>query len=243
LEEKHVPTTKEVADRTLNSLRILGKQRFALPPFYEHFDRWLANLRDVLSDFESSLDISVDDQIVKEFSQILSKVELQLEERRRKEISSEESIKSLSDNRILLERIEKEYTTRMKEIKRRKDREINRLSRKVDSLKEELDRISQIKTGIFRVVSKEAKKQKEAEATQRLNFAQKELRLTVQHFTSEQKRLRDEYEIRKHEVIKQIRSLQKRTENQELDGSIEDRQAACKSLTNVVNTLQKMHTH
>lgn len=32
LEENHVPTSEEVADRTLNRLRNLGNQRFALSP-------------------------------------------------------------------------------------------------------------------------------------------------------------------------------------------------------------------
>ncbi len=235
-EEKHVPTSEEVVDRTLNSLRIVGNQRFALPPFYVHFDRWLANLGDILSEFESSPNISVDDQFTKERSQVLSNIRLRLEETRRKEVSRDEAIKNLSDNRALLERIEEEHTTRMKEIEGRKDREINRLSRNVDSLREELDRIARIKTGIFRV-SKKAREQKEAEATRRLNLAQRELTLAVQHFTTEQERLRDEYERTKQLVIKQIQDLQKEIENQECDRSLEDRRAACESLANAVNAL------
>jgi len=43
------------------------------------------NLTDVLSEFESSPNISADDQFVKERSQILSIVKIELEERRRKE--------------------------------------------------------------------------------------------------------------------------------------------------------------
>jgi uncharacterized phage infection (PIP) family protein YhgE len=236
-EEKHVLTSEEVVDRTLNSLRILGNQRFAPPPFYGNFGRWLANLGNVLSEFESSSTISVDGQFVKERSQTLSNVGLQLEERRQNEASRDEAIKSLSDNRILLERIEEEYTTRTKEIEGRKDREINRLSTNVNSLREELDRISRMKTGIFRAVSKKARAQKEAEATQRLNSAQKDLRLAVQHFTTEQELLRDEYERRKQLVIEQIQDLRKGIENQEFDHSLEDRRAACESLAHAVKAL------
>ncbi len=232
--EKHVPTSEEVVDRTLNSLRILGKQRFAPPPFYENFGRWLDNLGNVLSEFESSPTISVDDQFVKERSQILSNVGLQLEERRHNEVSRDGAIKSLSDNRILLE---KEYTTRTKEIEGRKDRQINSLSRNVDRLREELDRIARMKTGIFRGVSKKARAQKKAEATQRLNSAQRDLRLAVQYFAAEQERLRDEYYRRKQLIIEQIRGLRKGIGNQEFDRSLEDRRAACESLAHAVNTL------
>ncbi len=236
-EEKHVPTSEEIADRTLNRLRNLGNQRFALPPFNVHFDRWLMNLRDVLSEFESSPTISVDDQFVKERSQILSNVELDLEERRHKEASHEETIKSLWDTRILLERIEEEYTTRIKEIEGRKDSEIKLLSSKVDDLKEELCRTARAKMGILRVISKKSRAQKEAEAAQRLKSAQRELTLAVQYFTAEQERIRDDYERRKQPVIEQIRDRQKEIENQEIDASLETRRAACEALVNAVNAL------
>jgi len=235
--EEHVPTSEEVADRALNGLRNLGDQIFALPPFSEHFDRWLMNLRDVISEFESSPAISVDEQFVKEYSQILSKVELELEERRRKEAARDEAIKSLLDAKILLEQIEKEYTTKTKEIKRRKDSEIKRLSSKVDGFREELHHITQTRTGILGVISKKVRAQKEVEATERLNSAQRELTSAVQHFTAEQEKLRDEYERRKQPVIEQIRDQQKEKENQEIDGSLETRQAACEALVNAVNAL------
>lgn len=236
-EEKRIPTSEEIVDRTLNKLRNLGNQRFVLPPFHKHFDRWLVNLRDILSEFESSPTISVDDQFVKERSQILSKVELDLEERRHKETSREDAIKSLSDTRILLEQIEEEYTTRTKEIEGRKDSEIKRLSSKVDDLREELDRIARTKMGILRVISKKTRAQKEAEATQKLNSAQGELTLAVQYFIAEQERSRDEYERRKQPLIEQIRDHQKEIENQEIDGSLETRRAICEILVNAVNAL------
>jgi len=237
LEEKHVPTLEEVVERTLSSLRILGNQRFALPPFYEHFSRWLVDLSDVLSNFESNPNINVDEQFVKERSQILSNVRLQLEEVRRTEASQEEAARNLSESRILLERIEKEYTAKTKEIDERKSREISRLSRNVDSLREELDKIAQIKTGIFRAVSKKEKEQKEAEATQKLNSAQRNLESAVQSFTKEQEQLQDEYERRKQQALGQIQNQQKKIENQESDRSLEDRRSACEFLANAVKTL------
>jgi hypothetical protein len=239
--EDHAPNLEEVADRTLNRLRSLGNQRFALSPFNEHFSRWLRNLTDVLSEFESSPAISVDDQFVKERSQILSNVELELEQRRREEVSLEETVKDLSNsaraNRILLERIDEEYTTRTREIEERKTSEVKRLSGNVDGLREELDQIAQMKTGIFRAISKKARAQKEAEATQRLNLAQRKLALTLQQFTTEQEGLREEHDRKKQPIIEQIRDQQKEIEKQEIDGSLENRRAACEALLNAVNAL------
>jgi chromosome segregation ATPase len=242
LEEKHVATTEEVADRTLKRLRTLGSQRFASSPYSEHFSRWLLNLKDVLSEFESSPTISADDQFVKERSQILSNVEFELEERRRKEVFLEESIRSLSDSKILLERIEDEYTTRAREIEERKNSEIKRLRNNLDSLRGELDDIARMKAGLFRAISKKAKAQKETETTQKLNTAQRELALAMKNFIAEQERLRDEYERKKQPVIEQIRDYQKEIENIETDGSLEDRRLACEALVNAVNALLQRKT-
>ena len=235
-EENHV-SPKEVVDRTLNRLHNLGNQKFAISPFSEHFGRWLMDLRIVLSEFESNPTISVDDQFVKERSQILSNVEVKLEEIRQREASGEQAFRGLSDGKILLKRIEEEYTTKAKEIEGRKESEIKRLSSNVDGLREELDRISRMKAGIFRRVSKKAKAQKEAEATQRLSSAQIELDLAVQRFTAEQGRLRDEHEKRKQPIIEQVRVYQKETEKQEIDGSLEARQTTCEALAGAVNAL------
>jgi len=241
-EESHVATTEEVVDRTLKRLRTLGSQRFVSFSYSEHFSRWLANLMDVMSEFESSSTISVDDQFVKECSRILSNVEFELEERRRKEASLEESIKSLSDSKILLERIEKEYATRAREIEGRKTSEIKRLHSSIDSLRGELDDVARMKTGFFRAILKKARAQKETEVTQRLNAAQSELGLTMQNFAAEQERLRDEYERKKQPAIEQIRDYQKEIENIETDGSIEDRRVACEALVNAVNALLQRRT-
>jgi len=236
-EEDHVPTSEEVVDRTLKRLRNLGNQVFALSPFSEHFSRWLVDLRVVLSEFESSPTVSVDDQFLKERSQILSNVELELEKRRSEEASCDEAVKSLSDNRILLERIEGEYTARTRDAEGQKEFEIKRLSSNVDGLREELDRIARMKTGIFRAVSKKAKARKETEASQRLNLAQEELASAVRNFAAEQEGLRDEYEKKKQPVIDQIRVEEKEVENQDVDGSLETRKAACEVLINAVNAL------
>ena len=235
-EEKHTPTLEEVAGRTLNSLRILGSQRFALPPFYEHFDRWLANLQDVLSEFESSPAVSVDERYVKERSKIVSRINIQLKKVRRNEASREATAKKLSENKSFLGRIEKEYAAKSKEVEERKNRETSKLTRNLDVLREEQTHIAQTKTGIFSFLKK-TEKPKQAEATQKLSLAQEHLRLTETNFAAEREQLRDEYEKLKRLVTDQVRDLQKEAENEDTDLSLEHREAACESLANAVNTL------
>jgi hypothetical protein len=237
LEEEHVPTSGEVVEKTLLRLHSLGNQIFGLFPFSEYFDDWLISLRDVLSGLESSSAISVDDQFMEEHSQIVSDVERELGEWRHKEVVHDAAMKSLSDNKSLLERIDEEYATRKGEFEGRKNNEIKRLSRNVQSLKEELDHITKMKAGIFRSISKKAKAQKEVEATQRLESAQSKLQLAVQNFNVQQEKLQSEYEKRKQLVIGQMQNLHKEIENLEIDGSSEARRAACEALVNAVNGL------
>jgi hypothetical protein len=214
----------------------LGSQRFALSPFYEHFDRWLANLEDVLSEFESSPAINVDERYMKERLKIVSKIIVQLKKVKRNEASSEEAAKKFSENRSFLGRIEKEYAAKSKKAEERKNRETNKLSCDIDNLREELNRTAQTKIGIFGFLKK-TERPKEAEAAQKLNLAQKYLRLTETNFAVEQEQLRDEYEKLKKLVTGQMRNLQKEVENEEIDFSLEHRETACESLANAVNIL------
>ena len=86
LEEETCRVSKEeVTEKTINTLHILGNQTFAVSPFSEYFDTWLTNLQKVLAEFESNFATDIDDQFVKERSQILADVKLELEDKKRKE--------------------------------------------------------------------------------------------------------------------------------------------------------------
>ncbi len=237
LQESHVATLEEVADGTTNRLRNLGNQIFASSPFSEHFDRWLANLTDVLAEFESDPGITVDDQFISERSRILSNVEFEFKERRLKEVSVREILKNLSDNRILLEGLEQEYANRTKEVEGLKNSESKRLSGNINSLREEMHEIGRTKAGIFRSVSKKAKKEKEAEIFRKISTAQSELELTRREFTAELERLWDEHDRKKQLINDQIRENQKEIDNQEIDSSLETRRAACETLVRAVGGL------
>jgi hypothetical protein len=231
-EENQALTTEEVAERIVNTLHNLGKQRFAVSPFSEHLSRWLVNLKDILSEFEARA--CVDDQFAKERAKILSNVELDLEKIRNREASSGEAFKILSDNRILLKRAEQDYAAKTKEMEERSNSEIKRLTGNVNAIKEELDRTARMRAGIFRGISKEAKARKETEASQRLNAAQNELTSVTQQLIAEQEKLRDEHLRKKQAMTEEIRDREKEVESQEIDASLETRRVACEALTNTV---------
>jgi hypothetical protein len=234
-ETDNVPTSEEAVNRTLNTLHNLGNQRFALAPFSEHLNRWLLNLNQAISEFESDPNMTPDDQFTNEYSQIGMDIESDLEKTRQKEATSAQAVKSLSEDRILLEQTEKNYSEATLEIQHRKDAENKRLSMNMDLCKDELEHITQMKTGIFRI-SKKNKAQKEAEATQLLNTAENELASATERFTEEEEKLRQEYERKKQPIAQRIQEYEKEIQNQEIDGTLGGRQAACEALINTVNS-------
>ena len=237
LEESQVPTSEEIVEKTLGRLHNLAVQIFAFSPFSQYFDDWLLTLKSVLSEFESNPAINVDDEFVKERSQVISNVELKLAERRREEAALGEATKKLADQNHLLVQIDTEYATATRKLSSRRNSEIQRLTRNVHDLEEEVDRIGRMKTSIFTPFSKKAKSHRKAEATQNLNSAKGELESVVQNFTVEQEKLHDEYEKRKQAVIRQVRNLEKEVEVLETDGSAVERRVACEALINAVNAL------
>jgi hypothetical protein len=241
LEESEAPTFEEVMEKTLVRLRSLGGQIFAFSPFSQYFDDWLLGLKSVLSEFESDPTVSVDEEFVKERSQIITDVELKLAERRREEAVLEKATRRLADQNHLLVQIDREYATATRKLASERNREIKRLTRRVQDFEEELDETSRVKTGI-NPFAKRAKSNRIAEVTQRLDVAKSDAESVVKAFEVEQEKLHDEYEKRKQEVINQVRSLEKEIEGLDTDVSAEDRQAACEALVNAVKALLQRKT-
>ncbi len=235
LEEKTAPTEQQVFELTLKRLHTLGSQKFGSYPFSEYFDRWLLNVESTLDEFEAYSGMNVDEQFVKERSQALAAVKLQLENRHCRETRLEQQINSLSGAKNHLQQLNSEYLTKATALKGQKNAAIKRLNNEIASLKKEQDRIIQLKTGFFRGVSRKAREQKEIEAVQRLSDKQQELEVTVLNFREQQKLLREEFDRKREPVLDDVKAFQKRVKDMDEDGSLEERWFACEALIDVVN--------
>jgi hypothetical protein len=242
LEESEAHTSEEVVEKTLGRLRNLGDQIFAFSPFSQYFDDWLLSLKSVLSEFESNPAVNVDEEFVKESSQVIADVELKLSERRREESVLEKATRRLAKQNNLLVQIDREYASATNKLASKRNSEIKRLTRKVHDFEEELEETSRMKASIFSPFARKAKSYKTAEVTRKLDTAESELESVVKSFEVEQEKLHDEYEKRKQTVIEQVRSLEKKVEGLETDGSVEDRRVACEELVNAVKALLQRKT-
>jgi len=245
LEEEHTLTAAEIVDRTLNSLSRLGNQRFAVAPFHEHYDRWLLSVRNVISDLEASSAVTVDDHFKDECSRVLSDIELILKDRRAKEVSNDEAARfvnrNLLDTKSLLAQTEREYAVKMNGIAAKREDAIKPVATNLGRLRQELSRISRMRAGFLRGISKKAKAQKTTEATQKLDTTKRKLATIEQSFATEQKKLQGEHERRRRQILEQIANYQKEIEKfgsePKVDDALDVRHATCDALVNVVNSL------
>jgi hypothetical protein len=236
-EETPQVSAQQIADKTLGSLSRLGNQIFALSPFSQYFDDWLVNLRQVTSEFESNPTINIDDQFVKERSQIFLDVEGALAEKRLQESNLTGEAKALADNNHLLVETDKEYAQKTRELSIKRNADVQRTTHKVRELEDEIANQQEIKISIFKPIARRKAAEKLAQTTQNLKEAKNELEVTLQNFTAEQEKLHDSYEKKKQELIEKSESLHKELEKLETDTSTDARQTACNALAEAIKTL------
>jgi DNA repair exonuclease SbcCD ATPase subunit len=247
LEEERTLTFTEIANRALNSLSRLGSQRFAVGPFYEHYDRWMLSVRNVLSEFEASSAAAVDDSFKEECSRVLSGIESTLNDRRVKEASNDDAVRkvnrNLLDTRSILAQTEREYAAKMSDIAAKREHALKPVATNLGRLRQELSRISRVRAGFLRGLSKKTKAQKEAEAAQKLESTRRELAKVEQSFAAEQARLRKDHSKKKQQILEQIATHQKELDDLEggsdMDDAVEVRRAACDDLIASIDAFLK----
>jgi hypothetical protein len=234
---RHTATVDEVTEGTLRRLHSLGSQRFGSSPFSDHFDRWLTTLNDVLAEFESNPNITLDDQFIRERDQALGNIKAALEEKRLHEASLDQTSKTLLVNKARLSQIKEDYTTKVKELKAQKRNEFRRIYADINRFRAEQVEAGRLKTGFFRGVSNKEREIREMQAAEKLNNAQTELELALLDFKKEREQLQDEFENKRQPLVAQIKKDQKHIERGETDESLEDRWFACEALLDAVNGL------
>jgi len=129
---------QEVSARVLNALDHLGSQRFGMPPFSEHFRRWMIDIESVLNDFRSSLPDAANESFDTAITQLVSNIRNELNSR----INAEEGLsakitellRQLADNERELADLESEQRTKVHETKRTTEKSMKKLRGEIDAL-------------------------------------------------------------------------------------------------------------
>jgi hypothetical protein len=237
LEEETTVTASEIAEKTLNSLKRLGEQKFAVSPFSQYFDDWLLNVKQTLSELETSQAITVDELFVKEREQMLAVVERDLAELKQEEAALNIGVKELAENNHILVETDAEYAAKTRETSGKRNAEIQRLTLNVHDLEAEVKRVRAMKTSFFGGFSKKAKAQREADILNKLASAETELERALQLFKAEQEKFHDEYEKKKQATTEKVQRLEKEVERLENDESIKVRHDASETLCEAISAL------
>jgi hypothetical protein len=234
-EYKPTFTAQEITEATLKRLHTLGIQKFGSSPFSAHFERWLTDVKVVLSEFEANPNIGVDDELLADCTKALSTIEHQLENRRRFEALLDQEEKNFLECKSHLEKIKKEFFVAATEIGKQRSREVRRLRSNIEHLKKEQDMVVRMKTGFFRGVSKKERERREIDITQKLTAEQEALEIAMLNFKEAKGKLRDDYDRKATPIWVEMRKYQKKLDDGERDDSLEDRWFACEALTDAVN--------
>jgi phage host-nuclease inhibitor protein Gam len=129
---------QEVSARAMNALNHLGSQRFGMPPFSEHFRRWMVDVESVLNDFRSSLPSAANENFNTSIAEVMSNIRNELNERIDAEGSLSakitELLRQLADIERELSQLESEQRAKVHEAKRATEESMKKLRGEIDAL-------------------------------------------------------------------------------------------------------------
>jgi hypothetical protein len=234
-EEKQPLTQQEIAEATLKRLHILGNQKFGSFPYSEHFDRWIKSVEAVLAEFTANPNIGIDEEFTKETAQTLSSIKATLDLIQRSEATVTQEVTNLAESKGKLQKINNQYSAQASASRGQKNSIIRRLSREIEVLKQQQDSVIRQKTGFFHFRSKKKREQEEISVVEELTNKQNELELAIMDLKQSQRVLREDFDRQREPVAEEVKKFQKRIDDLEADGSLEERWFACEALADAVN--------
>jgi len=238
-EEATESTLQDITEKTLASIERLGSQTFALAPYSQYYDDWLVSLRQVVSEFEVSPTLKVDEAFTKEREAAFLEVQSALAEMRVQESDISDAEKALHDVNHELGDADADYAEKTRELGNKRNADVTRLTTRISTLEDVLSQQEGLKFGFFQFGAKKEAAKKLEETKKDLTAAKNEMEVTLQNFTLEQDKLHDSYVAKKEALSTKSDALRKEIEKLEVDTSIEMRKQVCSRLSNAVNELVK----
>lgn len=226
----------QVRSVTLNSLEHLGNQRFPLPPFFEHFQRWVKDVNALLSDFETKLPEPIDQQFRKSVEKKLSDLERALQERARAEtdLSTKQSDIQQQLNAYESERsnLDSDYKVETHETRRRYEHTFEKLRSEIGSLESERLTILHRKPSFLQKLFRRPETDLEEKASS-LRSKKTALVQRREALTEDLEAQRTEYENKRKQITEQIGLLRAKLEESKeskVDDALDIRKTVCEDL-------------
>ena len=240
-EEQTPVEPSEVKTKTLNALEHLGNQRFALPPFIEHFDRWIQDVEAVLIDFEADLPSAIDPP----YKQSTQNALLSVQEFLRNQVAAEREnstelskrMKELTSCELELANLEREYRTRTQQYRKKHQQSLDKYKEEIDSLdKRRLALLRRRPSFIDRIFGRSDSRLEES--TGELHSRKTDLGREEDAFKKDLEELRNSYEAKRSALTERREELKTNVVEFEGNGqndAVEARSSACRQLGQAVD--------
>jgi len=231
----------EVSLKVTNALKHLGDQRFPLPPYGEHFQRWLKDVKGILTEFETRLVDAADQEYRDNAQKALATVQGGLNKRIEEEkISGDSSLslrRRLTTIEIELSRLENEYNKQSREIRRRQERVSQELQQEIDELgRQRLMLLSRRPNLLGRILKRSGSVVDEK--TSSLQSKRNELGDAKSRFNKELKESRADHELKRKRLLNEQEVLRTKLAEQRedtQDDALEIRRRTCEELQQAIN--------
>jgi len=235
-----------VTSSVLNAIDHLGNQRFVLPPFADHFERWLKDLQSLLNDFEAQVPQIVDDGLHKEIGENMRDIQLILADHTKTENAQSHESNMLQQQltRCEAELSQFEHTNRAQtqELKRNYEKNSQKIRDEIDQLDRRRIEILRKNANIFRRIFR---KQDNAIAgtSVALDSRRRKLRDSEQNLQNDLKKHQEAYVNGRQKLLSEIDALrQKAREAAGIagDDALEKRREICERIhTAIISASQR----
>jgi len=226
----------EVSSRVTNALEHLGNQRFALPPFYEHFQRWMKDVDSVLADFKNSIPDAADEQYEATIETLMENIRSELTKRIDEEKALSHQVTDLqqqfSTYELQIADLEKEQRNRTNEAKRGYERSIDRIRGEIEALDAQRLKLLRKKPTILDRILGRSRVQIEG-SSHSLQSKRSDLQVKEEKLKRQLDGLRSNYQEKRTQVSKQGEELKQQLaelKNSTLDDAMEIRRSVCEQI-------------
>jgi len=232
---------------TLNAIDHLGDQRFPLPPFEEHFKRWLVDVESLLTEFETNIPDAADQEYRAQVARTLVSVQKALEDRiaaeRAASAQAAEIDKQIATNQMQLSKLDNDYRKKTREVKEHYSKFLEKLNDEIRSLDKQRLQILRKRPSLLQRIMQRPDVGLQTK-TAALKYKRGKLGEGERGLRDELNNLRLEHERKRVRLVREHEELRARLAElirNNLDDALEVRRSACQDLrraiTDAVNRL------
>ncbi len=222
----------QVISNALNAVDHLGNQRFMLPPFSDHYERWLKDLHSLLEEFETQLPQVVDANLREEIAESTNEIQHILAERIKVEnTQSNESTKlqqQLARYDAELSQLEHAHRIQTQDLRKQYEKTSQRIRDEIDQLDKRRIQILRKNTNIFRRLFHKSD-DSIAETGVALDSRRAQLKNGEKNLQNDLQKHQEDYAANRQRLITEIDSLRHKIRGAETvgDDALEVRRQAC----------------